>query len=161
LMFAVIRFRAWQGIRAAIRASLPASFNGEVEIRTSLARLEPGVAGWIRPIILLPVGIEKRLTSEQVTAVITHELCHVRRRDNLTAAIHMIAESIFWFHPLIWWIGTRMLEERERACDEAVPAERQRTCTLRRMSPCRLQVVRRVAACLLGRRGGTEHSESH
>jgi len=117
---AVVRFSAWRRIRAAIRASMPASFTSEVEIRTSLAGFEPGVVGWLRPIILLPAGIEKRLTPEQLDAVITHEVCHVRRRDNLTAGIQMIAESIFWFHPLVWWIGTRMLEERERACDEAV-----------------------------------------
>ena len=52
--------------------------------------------------------------------MLAHELCHVRRRDNLTAAIHMIVEAIFWFHPLVWWIGARLVEERERACDEEV-----------------------------------------
>ena len=44
----------------------------------------------------------------------------MRRRDNFFAAIHMLVEAIFWFHPLVWWIGSRMVEERERACDEAV-----------------------------------------
>ena len=43
----------------------------------------------------------------------------VRRHDNLTAAIHMVVEALFWFHPMIWWIGSRMVLERERACDEA------------------------------------------
>ena len=52
--------------------------------------------------------------------MLAHELCHVRRRDNLTSAIHMIVEAVFWFHPLVWWIGARLVEERERACDEAV-----------------------------------------
>ena len=42
------------------------------------------------------------------------------RRDNLAAAIHMVVEAIFWFHPLVWWIGARLVEERERACDEEV-----------------------------------------
>ena len=36
------------------------------------------------------------------------------------AAIHMFVETVFWFHPLVWWIGKRMVEERERACDEEV-----------------------------------------
>jgi beta-lactamase regulating signal transducer with metallopeptidase domain len=48
------------------------------------------------------------------------ELCHVRYRDNLTAAIHMFVETVFWFHPLVWWMGMRMVRERERACDEEV-----------------------------------------
>jgi len=47
-------------------------------------------------------------------------MCHIRRRDNLTAALHMVVESVFWFHPLVWWIGARLVEEREHACDEAV-----------------------------------------
>ena len=48
------------------------------------------------------------------------KLWHVRRRDNLAAAIHMGVESLFWFHPLVWWMGARLIEERERACDEEV-----------------------------------------
>jgi len=47
-------------------------------------------------------------------------MCHVRRRDNLASAVHMLVEAIFWFHPLVWWIGARLIEEREHACDEAV-----------------------------------------
>jgi bla regulator protein BlaR1 len=47
-------------------------------------------------------------------------MCHVRRCDNLATAIHMIVEAVFWFHPLVWWLGARLIDERERACDEAV-----------------------------------------
>src|SRR5437867_6038510 len=47
-------------------------------------------------------------------------MAHIRRRDNLTSGIHMIFEAVFWFHPLVWWIGTRLVDERERACDEEV-----------------------------------------
>jgi bla regulator protein blaR1 len=81
---------------------------------------EPGVFGIWKPVLLLPAGIQKRLTAAQLEAVIAHEMCHVRRRDNLTAAIHMVVEAVFWFHPLVWWIRERLVEERERACDEAV-----------------------------------------
>jgi TonB family protein len=44
----------------------------------------------------------------------------VRRRDNLAAAMHMAVEAIFWFHPMVWWLGARLLQERELACDEEV-----------------------------------------
>jgi uncharacterized protein (TIGR03435 family) len=71
-------------------------------------------------VLLLPDGIHDRLTSAQLQAVIAHELCHVRYRDNLVAAFHMFVETAFWFYPLVWWIGKRMVEERERACDEDV-----------------------------------------
>jgi beta-lactamase regulating signal transducer with metallopeptidase domain len=82
--------------------------------------LEPGVLGWMRPVLLLPSDIEEHLTRPQIEAIVAHELCHVRRFDNLTAAIHMLVEAIFWFHPLVWWIGGRLINERERACDEHV-----------------------------------------
>jgi uncharacterized protein (TIGR03435 family) len=91
-----------------------------IDVRSSAGLLEPGVVGWLRPVLVLPAGIQERLTPVQLNAVLTHELCHVRRRDNLTSAIHMIAEAIFWFHPFVWWIGARLLDERERACDEEV-----------------------------------------
>ena len=117
---ALMRWRSWRFIRRTILCSTPLNIPASVEIRSSPGLLEPGVVGLFRPILLLPAGIVQRLTPGQLDAVIAHELCHVRRRDNLAAAIHMIAEAVFWFHPLVWWIGARLVEERERACDEAV-----------------------------------------
>ena len=60
------------------------------------------------------------LTEEQLQAVLAHEARHIDCHDNLTAALHMIVETLFWFHPLVWWIGARLMDERERDCDEAV-----------------------------------------
>ncbi|MGA8030383.1 MAG: M56 family metallopeptidase [Bryobacteraceae bacterium] len=117
---ALIRFRGWRRIRAAVRSSTPMNALGAMQVRSSPGLLEPGVVGFFRPILLLPPDIGERLEPRQLEAVLAHELCHVRRRDNLTSAIHMLVEAIFWFHPLVWWIGARLVEERERACDEAV-----------------------------------------
>jgi hypothetical protein len=116
----LIRFRNWLRIRAALCASVPIDIPASVEVRSSPGLLEPGVVGLWRPILLLPAGIEERLTRAQLEAVLAHELSHVRRRDNLSASVHMVVEAMFWFHPAVWWIGARLLEERERACDEEV-----------------------------------------
>src|SRR5262249_31583235 len=91
-----------------------------VEVRFAPGLLEPGVVGVRRPILLLPRGIADCLAHSEMDAILAHELCHVRRRDNLWASIHIIVETLFWFHPLVWWIGARLLQERERACDEDV-----------------------------------------
>ena len=107
-------------VRAAVRASSPLEIPVPVDVRSAPGLLEPGVVGFLRPILLLPEGIAECLTPRQLEAVLAHELCHVRRRDNLASAVHMIVEAVFWFHPLVWWIGARLVEERERACDEAV-----------------------------------------
>src|SRR5688572_5913796 len=115
------RVRQWREIHAAVRATTPAP--GATDIRTAPTVLEPGVVGLRRPVILLPAGIESYLTADQFAAVLAHEVCHVQRRDNLTAAMHMVVEAVFWFHPLVWWIGARLVATREQACDEHVVAE--------------------------------------
>ena len=97
-----------------------AGMSKQIEMRMSRTSLEPGIFGIFRPILVWPHGISERLENQHLEAILAHELSHVRRRDNLSATVHMVVEAIFWFHPLVWWLGARLLEERERACDEAV-----------------------------------------
>jgi hypothetical protein len=81
---------------------------------------EPGVFGAFRPVLLLPEGMGEHLSKAEWEAILAYELCHVRYYDNLTAAIYMLVETLFWFHPLVWWMGKRLIAEREFACDEEV-----------------------------------------
>ena len=121
--FAAVVFawlKRWRHIRAAVRAASPMQLGIPISVMSSPMPLEPGVFGILKPVLLLPEGILERLSPAQLQAILAHELCHARRRDNLAAAVHMTVEAIFWFHPLVWWIGSRLLEERERACDEEV-----------------------------------------
>jgi len=117
---ALMRYRSWFRIRNAVRASTPINISATIPVRSSATLLEPGVVGFLRPVLLLPEDILKKLTPPQLKAVLAHEQCHIHRRDNLTSTFHMIVEAIFWFHPIVWWIGAKLVEERERACDEAV-----------------------------------------
>jgi len=110
----------WRRIHTALRMAKPLPLNLSIRAVSSPTRMEPGVFGIRKPILLLPEGITRYLSRDQLETVVAHELCHVRRRDNLTAAIHMLVEAIFWFYPPVWWIRKRLIEERERACDEAV-----------------------------------------
>ena len=82
--------------------------------------MEPGLCGIARPVLLWPEGITPHFDDAHLEAILAHEVCHVRRRDNLTSVVHMLVEAIFWFHPLVWWMERRLVEERERACDESV-----------------------------------------
>jgi bla regulator protein BlaR1 len=91
-----------------------------IEMLVSRASLEPGIFGIVRPVLIWPEGISERLEDAHLEAILAHEVWHVRRRDNLSSAIHMAVEALFWFHPLVWWLGARLIEERERACDEEV-----------------------------------------
>jgi uncharacterized protein (TIGR03435 family) len=113
-------YRRWHAIRDVARSAQTLPLSAPLPARSSRSMVEPGVFGLFRPILVLPEGIAESLTPEQLRAVLAHELCHVRYRDNLTAALHMCVETLFWFHPIVWWIGAKLVEERERACDESV-----------------------------------------
>jgi beta-lactamase regulating signal transducer with metallopeptidase domain len=91
-----------------------------VTVLASEGSLEPGVFGWFAPRLLWPRGIGAYLDDSQIEAILAHELAHVSRYDNLIAALQMAVQAVFWFHPLVWWIGARLVDERERACDEDV-----------------------------------------
>jgi bla regulator protein blaR1 len=136
LVVVFVWLQRWRRLSAAIREATPLREGREVEalrrlehievirnpteILLSRASLEPGIFGIVHPVLVWPEGISERLEDPHLEAILAHELWHVRRRDNLAAAIHMVVEAIFWFHPLVWWLGTRLVEERERACDEEV-----------------------------------------
>ncbi len=126
----------WRRVAAAVRAASPvehgrdldalrrleaiAGITRPIPLVSSNIAIEPGVFGIVTPVLLWPHSIAEHLDEGQVEAILAHELCHVRRRDNLAAAAHMFVEAVFWFHPLVWWLGTRLVDERERACDAEV-----------------------------------------
>ncbi|HXX45742.1 MAG TPA: M56 family metallopeptidase [Candidatus Acidoferrales bacterium] len=112
--------RRWWQMRAIRVGATPSTLPLPIPALCSSFLNEPCVFGIFRPVLLLPEAIIDRLTPIQLDAILAHELCHVRRRDNLTAAVHMVIEAAFWFYPVVRWIGLHLLEERERACDEAV-----------------------------------------
>jgi uncharacterized protein (TIGR03435 family) len=133
---AVFWFLRWTRIAAIARAAAPLRQGREVDALGGLTRafgisvrvhllstnasLEPGIFGFFRPVLVWPNAISAHLSDSHLQSILAHELCHVRRLDNLTAALHTIVESLFWFHPLVWWLGARLIEERELACDEEV-----------------------------------------
>ncbi len=130
----------WRRVQVAVREAEPMRAGREVEMLRRLERfemggtlrriemvasrksMEPGIFGIARPVLMWPEGISERLDDGHLEAVLAHEIWHVRRRDNLAAAMHMVVEAVFWFHPMVWWLGSRLVEERERACDEEVLA---------------------------------------
>ena len=130
------RWRQWQNLSRLARASTRLEQGREAEILQHVPRtssrprriellhcqssLEPGILGILRPKLLWPAGLSARLSDAELEAILSHEACHVDRRDNVSALIHVIVETTFWFHPLVWWLGARLVNERERACDEEV-----------------------------------------
>src|SRR5947207_1326915 len=78
----------------------------------------PTVVGWIRPVVLMPIGALTGLPSEQVEALLLHELTHIRRHDYLVNILQGIAEALLFYHPAVWWVSGHIRTERELCCDD-------------------------------------------
>ncbi|MFC5408617.1 M56 family metallopeptidase [Larkinella bovis] len=78
----------------------------------------PMTIGWLKPVILLPIGLLTGLSPKQVEAVLVHELAHIRRYDYLVNLIQSVVEIVLFFHPAIWWLSARIRQEREHCCDD-------------------------------------------
>jgi beta-lactamase regulating signal transducer with metallopeptidase domain len=80
----------------------------------------PAAFGLIGPSILMPAALLPDSPPEQVELVLAHELIHVRRGDILVGKLQLIAQLIWWFHPLVWWANREACRERELCCDGEV-----------------------------------------
>lgn len=133
----------WLGVRSTLAFAAEMPMDLPAPVRITSGDLTTGVFGIFRPVIILPRRVMRELNREQLQAVLAHEVCHIHRHDNLTAAMHKCVEAIFWFHPLVWWIGANLLREREVACDESVIAagHEQAVYAQSILNVCRLGVI--------------------
>ena len=92
-----------------------------VLLESSLVEV-PVVMGWLRPVLLMPVGMLAGMPVAQVEAILLHELAHVVRQDALVNLMQTAVESVLFYHPAVWWASRVMREEREKCCDDLVVA---------------------------------------
>ncbi len=117
----------------------------------------PLVSGWIKPIIYLPIGMINQLSVQEIEAVLAHELAHITRQDWILNLIQTIIESIFYYHPAVWWISSVVRQERENCCDDiALQLTQNRLCYAKTL--LRIQELATPASSVglvLGMDGGT------
>ena len=95
----------------------------------------PATIGWLRPLVVLPAALLTNQSTEELEAILAHELAHVRRFDFLANTLQAAVETLLFFHPAIWWLGARVRVERERACDDlAMQATGDRAVYVRAMT---------------------------
>ncbi len=80
---------------------------------------QPGVIGFFKPVLLVPVSILSEISVEDLRAILAHELAHIRRYDFLVNFCQMLIEALLFFNPGVWWISRRIRIEREACCDAA------------------------------------------
>ncbi len=78
----------------------------------------PVTIGHLKPLILFPIGIINQLSPQEVEAILTHELAHIVRRDYLSNLIQSFIETLFYYHPVTWWISRIVRSERENRADD-------------------------------------------
>ena len=89
-----------------------------VQLRKSVEIYQPVLIGWIKPVILVPASLIGGLSHAHLEAILAHELAHVRRHDYLVLLGQSVMETLFFYHPAVWWVSHRMNVEREYCCDE-------------------------------------------
>lgn len=80
----------------------------------------PVIAGLVNPVILIPVGLTRDLSDQQLREILIHEFAHIARRDALSNFLQKIILALFWFHPLIHRIDREISQAREEVCDNYV-----------------------------------------
>jgi len=83
----------------------------------------PAALGLWSPMIVLPGWALEELPAGELSIILRHEFAHLRRWDDWTNLAQKIARAVFFFHPAVWWIESRLSAEREMACDDIVLAE--------------------------------------
>jgi uncharacterized protein (TIGR03435 family) len=78
----------------------------------------PTVVGWLRPVVLVPVGALGGMPAEYLESLLLHELAHIRRHDYLINMLQSVAEALLFYHPAVWWVSGHIRAEREVCCDD-------------------------------------------
>ncbi len=78
----------------------------------------PMVIGFLKPVILLPVGVFTGFSSKQIESIIAHELAHILRNDYLMNIVISFIKPLFFYHPVYWWFASIIEQEREKCCDD-------------------------------------------
>jgi beta-lactamase regulating signal transducer with metallopeptidase domain len=135
MVFFTLRFLGSLAVTQRLRFShhLPVSFEMEellfdiqkrMDIQSKINWVEsslipvPMVIGYLKPMILMPIGLINQLTICEVEAILAHELAHIKRYDYLINMLQSIIETILFFHPAVWWISGEIRRERENCCDD-------------------------------------------
>ncbi|MCO5948295.1 M56 family metallopeptidase [Mucilaginibacter flavidus] len=103
--------------------------SSSLKIKQTVTLLESGIAkiplviGYLKPVILIPVGLVNSMEQPEVEAILLHELAHIGRNDYLVNLLQSIMETLLFFNPAVLWLSHLIKTERENCCDDVVLAQ--------------------------------------
>ena len=112
----------WQQTLSKLGARI--GLSRPVQLLVSALVQVPTVVGWLRPVVLVPVGALGGLPAEHLEALLLHELAHIRRHDYLVNMLQSVAEALLFYHPAVWWVSGHIRAERELCCDDVAVSVR-------------------------------------
>ena len=78
----------------------------------------PSVVGWFSPVILWPTSGITGISAQGISAIIAHELAHIKRSDFIVNVLQSVIDAVYFYHPATWWISRQVRLEREHCADE-------------------------------------------
>ncbi len=91
-----------------------------VDVQVSEANLGPACLSFRKSTLVVPRIVVDRFSDRLLRPVLAHELVHAKRGDSLWGCLQCVTQIIWWFHPLVWWIGRSASRLCERCCDNEV-----------------------------------------
>ncbi len=110
----------WQLLLQKIQQEL--GITKAIALQASALVKVPMVVGWLKPVVLMPIAAINNLSTQQVEAILAHELSHIARHDFVLNILQSIVEALFYFNPAVWWVSARIRTERENCCDDMAVA---------------------------------------
>jgi beta-lactamase regulating signal transducer with metallopeptidase domain len=110
----------WQEMAESLCEKLRVSRPVRV-LQSTIAEV-PTVVGWLRPVILLPATALTGFSPDQLRVLLAHEVAHIRRHDYIINLLQTAIETVFFYHPAVWWLSSRIRQEREHCCDDMAVA---------------------------------------
>src|SRR5262249_29767450 len=89
---------------------------GPIRLLAHVRLDSPFVVGWLRPVVLLPVSLISGFTTDNLRAILAHELAHMRRHDFVLNILQRCVKSMLFYRRAVWWLSKRVPAEREHCC---------------------------------------------
>lgn len=123
----LLQLRAWGQVEVGKKwrdylkvASDRMGLHQAVHLAESHLVKEPITFGFLKPVILFPIGLLNNLEMNQVEAILLHELAHIKRHDYLINLLQALLETFFFYHPIVWLLSKELRLIREECCDDLV-----------------------------------------
>lgn len=107
---------AWQA--RAERLAAQFGIGRAVRLRVVERLGSPITAGWWRPVVLVPASLVTSMPAHLLEALLAHEMAHIKRHDYLVNLGQNLIETLFFYHPAVWWMSSRIRVEREQIADD-------------------------------------------